>query len=156
MKKVICFLTLLVVGGVVSGCEDRSTPQGILSMAYSSLEKGDATQFRSLLDGRAKQEFSNIARVQELKQKLSSCKFGFGEPVQTGAKPVPRNDGEEWIDRAFEIDIIEQGETNTPFITAKVSCLAIKTRCSSNQSHPDARSFPCWEQSECRILDLRS
>lgn len=166
--KSTALVGLLCMGVMGSSCDDRSTPEGVLSAAGKALSEKNSAELRTTLTGNAAQLLSDDAKVQEIGQKTQGKKLGLENATVVSRAKVPGSKlRETWV---YELDVVEANCNRTPLIRATVTCQARLSRCGDDGlgfgygpgAFPPVGRAPggsvwyrCWLTDSCLISDFR-
>lgn len=153
MKK-ISMLILCLSAAVLSGCNDTESPEGVLSVAYSALVKGDVARFRATLNGQAKQLFADDNSVVSLMDDLKGRELMLGNPVLESSERVSSADKREWEYRYYRLDVFNKAVRSAPYVSSLVSCWAYKGSCPGARPELAESARVCWLTTKCQIQNF--
>ena len=97
MHKKMVFLGIGMMAFGIMGCNDYSSPKGVVGTAYKALKENNSKTFYKTLAGSALEEFGNEKGMSELQAALSGLELDLGEEQMTSeekdffGRPVLRN-----------------------------------------------------------------
>ena len=118
-------VALLGVSVAVSGCNDYSSPQGVIGSAVTSLKKEKVKAFKRTLRGEALKQYGNLLGMAELLKILQEHEFSIGK-VTLLEERLNRFKDPEF--RLFSVELVSKAKDGAlqqgsgPFNTAMVEC----------------------------------
>ena len=109
----------------LSGCNDYSSPQGVIGAAVSSLKKEKVKAFKRTLRGEALKQYGNLIGMAELLKILQEHEFSIGKVTLLEER---LNRIEDPVFRLFSVELISQAkqgvgqQVRAPFSVATVEC----------------------------------
>jgi hypothetical protein len=90
MKRVLLVLVCAAALTGLTGCNDYTTPQGIVGTAYKALSKDNVKTFKRTLTGDALARYGNLAGMVDLQKRFAGRELKAGETVLTATEKDSR------------------------------------------------------------------
>jgi hypothetical protein len=158
-------LALLSVG--LTGCNDLSTPEGVLYRSWNALKKEKVRAFKRTIRGNAADQYGNLVGMGLLLGEIRDLEFQVGESALVRTEQDRR--GRDQL-RVFEVEILARSRVGSdaalpevgtgtfmPFKTAEVEC-DIDYVVTSTMNPTPLPPFPPVERelTRCWITELRA
>ena len=126
-----------MTGLLFAGCNDVSTPEGVLGTAWNRLEKEKVRAFKRTLRGSAREQYGNLVAMGELLQEIRPLELSVGDVVLTETKKdqwqrdvrknyevqvLARQRPSDGVDPTEDVGADRNTGTFAPFKTATVKC----------------------------------
>lgn len=139
MKKTLLIAAIFPAMLLISGCQDVTTPKGIVEAAAAALNMGYYQQFYGLLGGNAKETYGNKQAADALKRRFEGQQASIGDEGLV-------NKGQCGVDCGFTVSEVPVYTVGQPTMTVIVSC--------STKSTTDPKTGPIIKTT-CAITDVR-
>lgn len=139
MKKTLFIAAIFPAMLLITGCQDITTPKGIVEAAAAALNMGYYEQFYGLLGGHAKATYGNKEAADALKRRFEDQQASIGDDVFVNKGQC----GVDCVSTVSEVPVYTGGQ---PSMIVIVSC--------STKSTTDPKTGPIIKTT-CAITDVR-
>jgi hypothetical protein len=168
MKKLFLVLVLSLITFSLSGCNDLSSPKGVIGSAYQALKVNKLKTFKETLIGAALEQYGNPEGMLSLQSAIAD------KDLISGAETLTHFEKDFWgrtVEENYTVQILSKKTGDNmdawgPFWVAKILC---KSRYynDNNQPYPPIGHGDCWgstpsihcrnhitQVTQCGITDL--